>query len=202
MQKDKMIKLCTLVIIFFVCGCLYSCKDNQKTQVVFDEQKTDSKEQLTVDSETDMKQEDKQQEALLCVYICGEVKTPGVYQVKEGTRLYQVLEMAGGILETGANDYLNLAECVADGEKIDVPTKEEVEQLDISQDESASKLININTANEETLTTLPGIGASKAKSIISYRESQDGFKSIEELMEIEGIKEGVFNKVKDLITVK
>jgi competence protein ComEA len=115
--------------------------------------------------------------------------------------MYQIVELAGGVLETAADNYLNLAQSVTDGQKIDVPTQEESEKLEVMQEESASQYININTANEETLTTLPGIGASKAKSIISYRESKGGFTSIEELMEIEGIKEGVYNKVKDMITV-
>lgn len=201
MQKDKIIKFGILLITFFICGCLYSCQDSQKTKVSIEEQISDSDEALANESETDT-QSDKKEDAFIYVYICGEVQSPGVYPVEEGARLYQIVEMAGGILETASKNYLNLAECVTDGQKIVVPTKDEAEQLEISEKESTSGLININTANEDALTTLPGIGASKAKSIIAYRESNGNFQSIEGLMEVEGIKEGVFNKVKDMITVK
>lgn len=200
MKKDKMIKIGILLITFFICGCLYSCQESQKTKVSIEET-SDSNETVITESETET-QSDKKEDTFIYVYICGEVQSPGVYQVEEGARLYQVVEMAGGILETASKNYLNLAECVTDGQKIVVPTIEEAEQLETSEGESSSGLVNINTANEETLTTLPGIGTSKAKSIIAYRESKGNFQSIEGLMEIEGIKEGVFSKIKDMITVK
>lgn len=220
MDKDKIIKISIILIIFILCGCLYSCKDSEKTVVSLEEQTEDVKDEAesksTSDVETDAKSsasnnidEKKETESkkLICVYICGEVQTPGVYQVEEGARMYQVIELAGGILETGAQNYLNLAESVTDGQKVVVPTIEEASQLETVQEEpmqdgASSKYININTADEATLDTLPGIGASKAKSIIAYRESNGGFKSVEELMQIEGIKEGVYNKIKDMITVK
>ncbi|MFA9378099.1 MAG: helix-hairpin-helix domain-containing protein [Lachnotalea sp.] len=200
MQKGKIIKISIIISIFVVCGCLYSCKDNEKTVVSFEdnsnneENATESKTNIDVDKEEEPEQE-------IYVYICGEILNPGVYQVEQGARMYQVVELAGGVLDTGAENYLNLAESVSDGQKIVVPSQEEAKQLEVIQEEASSQYININTANEETLTTLPGIGASKAKSIISYRESKGGFTSIEELMEIEGIKEGVYNKVKDMITI-
>jgi competence protein ComEA len=201
MKKDKMIKIGILLITFFLCGCLYSCQESQKTKVSIEEQTSDSIETVTTESKTET-QSDKKEDTFIYVYICGEVQSPGVYQVEEGARLYQVVEMAGGILETASKNYLNLAECVTDGQKIVVPTIEEAQQLETFEEESSSGLVNINIANEETLTTLPGIGTSKAKSIIAYRESKGNFQSIEGLMEIEGIKEGVFSKIKDMITVK
>lgn len=237
MQKDKIIKLSIIFIIFILCGCLYSCKDSEKTVVSLEgrvqdsSNKTDSESKSDITSDNDKvtsdnivkdndnktsddiePQNNKEAEKLIYVYICGEVQNPGVYQVDEGARMYQVVDLAGGILETGAQNYLNLAETVTDGQKVVVPTKEEAKQLEetpqieankeTKQEEASSQYININTADEATLTTLPGIGASKAKSIISYRDSKGGFQSIEELMKIEGIKEGVYNKVKDMITVK
>jgi competence protein ComEA len=201
MQKDKMIQVGILVITFILCGCLYSCQDSQKTKVLVEE-KTVSKEQSNTNTDKSEAIDTKQEDKKIVVYLCGEVKSPGVYEVDEGSRLYQVVELAGGILETASPNYLNLAECVTDGQKIVVPSVEEANELEQAQTESSSGLVNLNTANEDTLTTLPGIGPSKAKSIISYRESKGSFQSVEELMEIEGIKEGVFNKVKDMITVK
>lgn len=220
MQKDKIIKVSIICIIFILCGFLYSCKDSEKTVVSLEGQTEESDTKTVTESESNTATEsdkesnynlesetDKESDKLICVYICGQVQNPGVYQVATGSRMYQVVELAGGILETGAENYLNLAEEVTDGQKVVVPTPEEASQAETSQtgatqEETSSQYININTANEETLTTLPGIGASKAKSIITYREEKGGFQSIEELMEIEGIKEGVYNKVKDLITVK
>jgi len=220
MDKDKIIKISIILIIFILCGCLYSCKDSEKTVVSLEEQTQGAKDETeskpTSDVETDAKssasnnieaEKETESKKLICVYICGEVQTPGVYQVEEGARMYQVVELAGGILETGAQNYLNLAESVTDGQKVVVPTIEEASQLetvqvDSTKEESSSKYININTADEATLDSLPGIGASKAKNIIAYRESNGGFKSVEELMQIEGIKEGVYNKIKDMITVK
>jgi competence protein ComEA len=220
MDKDKIIKISIILIIFILCGCLYSCKDSEKTVVSLEEQTEGAKDEAenkpTSDVETDAKssasnnieaEKETESKKLICVYICGEVQTPGVYQVEEGARMYQVVELAGGILETGAQNYLNLAESVTDGQKVVVPTIEEASQLetvqvDSTKEESSSKYININTADEATLDSLPGIGASKAKNIIAYRESNGGFKSVEELMQIEGIKEGVYNKIKDMITVK
>lgn len=201
MQKDKMIKIGILFITIVVCGFLYSCSDGQKTKVMIEEQSAASNEIEKVDVPSDTQAQTKE-DTLSYVYICGEVMSPGVYQVEEGARLYQVVEMAGGLLETAAPNYLNLAESVTDGQKIVVPTIDEANEMAIVESESANGLVNINTANEETLTTLPGIGASKAKNIINYRESKGGFQTIEELMEIDGIKEGVFQKVKDMITVK
>lgn len=217
MQKDKIIKISIVLIVFLLCGCLYSCKDNEKTVVSLEDNtevmKEDPVKELESNTEANNEKEtanekessneimNEKKEQLIYVYVCGEVLNPGVYQVEEGARMYQVIDLAGGVLETAADNYLNLAESVTDGLKIVVPTQEESEKLEVVQEEAASQFININTANEETLTTLPGIGASKAKSIISYRESKGGFTSIEELMEIEGIKEGVYNKVKDMITV-
>lgn len=201
MQKDKMIKIGILLITVIACGFLYSCSDSQKTSVRIEEQPVEANELEKADVPSDTQAQTKE-DTLFYVYICGEVKLPGVYQVKEGARLYQVVEMAGGLLETAAPNYLNLAENVTDGQKIVVPTIDEANDMVIVENESSNGLVNINTANEDTLTTLPGIGASKAKNIINYRESKGGFQTIEELTEIEGIKEGVFNKVKDLITVK
>jgi competence protein ComEA len=135
------------------------------------------------------------------VYICGAVVSPGVYEVEAGSRICDVLELAGGFSEDAGTDYLNLAETVCDGEKVYVPTADELEVELIAEEEADSGKININTATKEQLVTLPGIGESKADSIISYRSEHGGFSSIEEIMEIPGIKDAVFSKIKELITV-
>jgi competence protein ComEA len=138
------------------------------------------------------------------VYICGAVTNPGVYEMDSGSRICDVLEQAGGFSEEASTTYLNLAEFVSDGQKVYVPTQEELTVELLAEEETAeagSGKININTASKEVLVTLPGIGESKADSIIAYRTEHGGFSSIEEIMEIPGIKEAVFSKIKELITV-
>jgi competence protein ComEA len=143
------------------------------------------------------------------VFICGAVVNPGVYEVENGSRICDVLELAGGFGEDAETDYLNLAEPVSDGQKVYVPTQGETatalfagEETETAEAvEEASGRVNINTASKEVLVTLPGIGESKADNILAYRAEHGGFSSIEEIMEIPGIKEAVFSKIKELITV-
>ena len=158
------------------------------------------------------------------VYVCGAVNTPGVYELEAGARLYEAIARAGGVREDRAEESINQAQAVSDGERLYIPTDEEVRQgLDAyllsgsaggaaaagSQSavpggpsgSSAGGKVNINTASREELKTLNGIGDTRAGSIVVYRESNGPFGSIEDLMKVEGIKEGVFNKLKDDITV-
>lgn len=154
------------------------------------------------------------------IYICGAVKNPDVYKVEADTRLVEVIELAGGLIKDAAGDYVNQAALVQDGQKVYIPTKEEVKgtipegypgnqnsagsntvgTTAESQDAGSGK-VNINKASAEELMTLPGVGEAKAAGIIAYRQEQGGFKSIEEIMNINGIKNSVFNKISDKITV-
>lgn len=140
------------------------------------------------------------------VYVCGAVNAPGVYELKEGARVFEAIQLAGGLTEAAAADAVNQARIVTDGEQIRVPTVEEAQSQgagvagEVTEGTENNK-ININTAGKEELMTLTGIGEAKAESIMDYREKNGSFKSIEELMQIEGIKEGVFNKIKDDITI-
>lgn len=138
------------------------------------------------------------------VYLCGAVKNPGVYRLPSGSRVYEAILLAGGLLENACEDGVNQAEEVTDGQMIKILTQEEAfHQEDLGQErqEQADGRINLNTAEASELMTLPGIGESKARSILSYREEQGGFSSTEEIMNITGIKEGVYSKIKDYITV-
>lgn len=153
---------------------------------------------------------EESEEVYAYVYVCGAVHSPGVYKLKNDARVFEAVEMAGGMTENAAGDYINQAELITDGGRIYVPTQEEA--LEYGSGVAESKItgnadgnlqgkININTAGKEELMELAGIGEAKAQSILDYREEHGRFKSIEELMEIEGIKEGVFNKIKDNITI-
>lgn len=182
------------------------------------------------------------------VHICGEVVNPGVYEMEPGSRIFHVVEAAGGFTGQAASDYLNMAQETADGMKITVPSREETEGLEVfgpgaggqsgkkgqntgtgvaSEDEGKGKdvwqgspwiempegtgqeilglepsgKIDLNTATKEELMTLRGIGEARAADIIRYREEQGPFQTIDEVMNISGIKEAAFEKIKDDITV-
>ncbi len=144
------------------------------------------------------------------VYVCGAVAFPGVYALPAGTRVYEAVREAGGFAENADQEWLNLAEPVTDGQKLWVYTTQETRLLreagqtpslaGTSQTERNAK-VNLNTADRELLMTLPGIGEAKAEAILQYRAENGKFTAIEEIMEISGIKEAVFSKIKDQITV-
>lgn len=151
------------------------------------------------------------------VHLCGAVLYPGVYRVPEQSRVVDVIEHAGGLSEDAAGDYINQAEQVTDGQRVYIPNREEVKDIKpeeyYSGNNSAAKhsaaksteasrqLVNINTADKAELMELPGIGETKAASIIEYRKTSGAFQKIEDLMKIPGIKEGLFHKVSAYITV-
>ena len=145
------------------------------------------------------------QSGRVVVHVCGQVAAPGVYELAEGSRIYEAIEAAGGVNGQAAPEGLNQAACVEDGQQIYVPSVQELQDNSFTAagDSGAAEdgRVNINTAQAEELMTLSGIGEAKAAAIIQYREENGGFQSIEELMEISGIKEGVFEKIKDQIKV-
>lgn len=143
------------------------------------------------------------------VHICGEVVSPGVYELEEGSRVFQAVEKAGGFTEKAAAEFLNMAERVKDGMKIVVLSEEEAEAaraggaLPLSEEALSEEKarVNLNTATKEELMTLRGIGEAKADDILRYRESHGGFQKIEDIMKISGIKDAAFQKIKEDITV-
>ena len=143
------------------------------------------------------------------VDISGEVKLPGVYKVTSETRLFEVIDMAGGLKDDADVNSLNRAEKVSDGQKIIV--KAYGDSSDESEGEGGvpsssggtddSGKVNINIADLSTLQTITGIGPSKAQSIIDYREQNGYFTTIEEIMFVSGIGEKTFASIKDQIVV-
>ena len=149
------------------------------------------------------------------VYVSGAVKRPGLYRYQGTARVCDAIQAVGGFLADAAEDSLNLARMLEDGEQICVLTKKEAAQAkrksrQTQQQEGAGGeqgsgspsggKVNINTATAAELMTLPGIGEAKAALIINYREEKGKFSKIEDLMQISGIKEGIFQKIKDNIT--
>lgn len=131
------------------------------------------------------------------VYVCGAVNIEGVYELPSGSRVYKAIEVAGGFREDADTKAVNQAQIMEDEERIYIPVIGEKVQ---SESEGNGK-IDINRASKEELMSLPGVGESRADSIIKYREDVGAFQSIEDIMQVSGIKEGLFEKIKNLITV-
>lgn len=139
------------------------------------------------------------------VYVCGYVNRPDVYRCREGARIYEVIELAGGFSDGADREYLNLVGVVTDGQRIYVPAKDEgLSASDgggYGNSDGSSARVDINTAGVEQLMTLPGIGESRARDIISYRNANGRFERIEDIMKVNGIKNASYEKIKDLIKV-
>ena len=125
------------------------------------------------------------------------------------SRIWDAVERAGGFSESADQAYLNLAQEITDGMKIEVPTFEEAQLLresgqgaERSQESAVSGKVNLNTATKEELMSLRGIGESRAEDIIRYRENFGPFERIEDIMNISGIKEAAFQKIKESIAVR
>lgn len=136
------------------------------------------------------------------VYICGEVNNPGVYEIKRGCILNDAVEMAGGLTSEAAKEDIDLVMILNNNITVKIP-KEGDELVTISSESGSevnSCLVNINTADKELLKTLPGIGDVMAESIIEYRQD-NFFEEKEDLMNVKGIGQSKYDKVKDLICV-
>ena len=142
--------------------------------------------------------------AQVYVYMTGAVANPGVYSLDEGLRVCDAVEAAGGLTEDADASTVNLARVLSDGEHIALPTKAEVETA-LAQGSAggaaASSLVNINTADASALETLSGVGSATAQAIISDREQNGPFSTIEDRMRVDGIGEKKFAKLKDSICV-
>lgn len=140
------------------------------------------------------------------VYVSGAVKKPGLFRYSRTARVYDAIQSAGGFRKKADRDAVNLAQPLTDGEQIHVPyrtpkSSEKTADTATKNHTTEEQLININTASLEELMTLPGIGEAKAGSIIAYRKQHGFFSKKEDLMEISGIKEGVYNKIKNFIVI-
>jgi competence protein ComEA len=138
------------------------------------------------------------------VYVTGAVSKPGVYSLREGDRVYQAVEMAGGLLADAEAKGVNMAAPLKDGDPIVIPKKGEeispnTNQLATANQSAKSGKVNINTANVQELDSLKGIGPALAQRIVDYRESHGPFKSLEDLKKVSGIGEKKFADLIDSI---
>ena len=143
--------------------------------------------------------EDMQEQ--ICVYVCGAVLEPRVVTLPLGSRVDEALQAAGGFAEDADRSAVNLAALLSDGQKVYFPALTE-EWTETVQEQTPDNRVNINTADVAGLCTLPGIGQARAETIIAYREQNGPFDKIEDIMKVSGIKEGAFEKIKALITVR
>ena len=148
--------------------------------------------------------------AKIFVDVKGAIKSPGVYEAYEGERVLDLVERAGGLLDSADKNNINLAMKVADEMVLYIPVVGE-QTPSLTEQGARGSLqvgttkdgkVNLNSATESELETLPGIGPSKAMAILEYRETNGSFKTIEDLMEISGIGEKTFEKLKEHITVQ
>lgn len=155
----------------------------------------------------------------IAVYVCGEVKNPGVYELTDGMRICDAIEAAGGFTKQAGREYWNLAQLLTDGQMLCVPTEAEAKKREAEVSEvprttsdtggqkgtssggDAGALVNINTADATLLTSIPGIGQVRAEAVITYRQEHGSFQSIEDIKKVSGIGDALFAKMKDYITV-
>lgn len=226
LSKNKILNFIGIgILCLFLLGCsresfLIAAKDNSSTivleeEIVLSQENSETVlEKISEESDADEPEEVKTEE--IAVHICGAVNTPGVYFFQEKQRLYEAVLKAGGFREDADTDYLNQALFLEDGMKIVVPTKEETAILKESGEEMEVQLplsgtsvssqdkagkIDLNTADKALLCTLPGIGESRAESIMAYRQKHGDFQKIEDVMKVSGIKEAAYEKIKDYVTV-
>ncbi len=194
-----MILLCIFILICYI----KSNKNNEEETLTLNE----------ITEKTTTENNEKQY-----IDIKGSVKKPGVYEIKKNDRVIDAINMAGGLLKNANTSNVNLSQKLTsemviyisnnneiknNNNKISCDTKCKVEVIEVNNcvdENNKENKININTATVEDFTNLNGIGESKAKSIIQYRETNGDFKSIEDIKNISGIGESLFNKIKDNIT--
>ena len=215
MKKYILILIGISLVLSGVIFVLYrnNKESNEEVIDIFKEEKEEKKDLELI------KKEEKEEVSTVIVDIKGMVNNPGVYEVENGKRINDVINMAGGLTEDADTSNINLAKIVTDEMTIVIYSKEEVLEKYKSEvcicdcpyitndacitetTTEENNLININIASIDELMNLPGLGEAKAKSIIEYRTKNGNFTNIEGLKEVSGIGEAIFEKIKDYITV-
>lgn len=222
MEKKKDILIIILIVIILGLGGLIFISLNKKEDKRVDEVVVEKKEEVSIE-------EDNEEIEVIEYYvdIKGAVKKPGVYKVVKGSIVNDVIGLAGGLKSNANTKYINLSYEVNNHDVINIYTNNEVKNssikmecscpsLDISSCDNSSIVtnngtinnngsnvsgkININSASKEELMSISGIGESKALAIIEYRNSNK-FNSIEDIKNVSGIGDSLYNTIKDSITV-
>lgn len=206
-KKQKIIL--SIIAIFIAIGIIYFINNkNQTNNIELDEN--------ILVSNQDTNQTSQDTEEIVIVHITGSVKNPGIVKLKEGSRIEDAIEAAGGLTENADISNVNLAYVLDDGIKIKIPNLDDEDIGDedvlskdsgegiIQEDEKKTNtnIVNINKATENELSTLPGIGNSLATRIVEYRKQNGNFKTIEDIKNVSGIGESKFANIKDFISIK
>lgn len=220
-NNKKRITMLAVILLFLAGGAWYFAENGiffgaqestDSLNSVFESVQKENTVTPTAEKEDFLEQETLESERLV-VYICGAVNQPGVYELSADSRLYEAVTLAGGFSPEADAAYHNLARNLSDGERIYILSTAETKLLTTGQqvageegkqeDSSGSETkINLNTATAEQLTSLPGIGEAKALAILEYRKNAGGFANTEEIMNVSGIGEAMYEKIKDKIMVK
>lgn len=211
-MRDRKKRITVVIMICILLVVVSGCSKEKSSDTLEEVQQREKTESVEVSDETEQTVDTEPvkkagSEGVIYVFVCGQVASPGVYELPEGSRICQAIDAAGGMLDTASTDWVNQAETAEDGQKIYVPLTEEAETMPEGQTQETSSAegtdgkVHLNAASREELMTLTGIGEKKADAIIRYRESNGGFQSVDELMQVEGIKEGTYNKIKDSIVI-
>lgn len=208
MKKDTRIIIGICIIFLLAAGVLFwrqqsTTAEISKGQEISLEQYSSTSEGT---SEEGMESEKAVSESRknCAVYVSGAVKKPGLFHYSGTARVCDAVESAGGFTKKADQNAINLARLLTDGEQILVPSKQKVSSKNTSNTAEKGQenhFININKASLDKLMTLPGIGEVKAGAIIDYRNQNGAFSKKEELMNISGIKEGVYNKIESFIVI-
>ena len=224
-NKKKIIISIALLIALAIGFIVYILNTNKEYSVIDLENDIVEKNEEDVDNnkESSLKNVDdinitnqiEEEVAKIAVHITGEVKRQGLIYLKEGSRVADAIEKAGGETKNADLSQINLAYALQDGQKIYVPNKNEkisqyitensgnndIEENNTSNSSKEDNKVNINTAVQSELDSLPGIGPPIAQKIIDYREENGNFKNIEELQNVKGIGDAKYEEIKDRVTV-
>lgn len=195
-QNYKIILLALLSSILLVSGYIYW----NKTTV---EEENVSYSTVVTNTESEQQVEKNESNDVVIVDIKGEINNPGVYELTKEKRIKDAIEAAGGLKEDADTSKINLSQKLKDQMMIVIPKiGEQLKQNSAEQyNENNKKIVNINTASKEELMTINGIGETKAKAIISYRENKGEFTKIEDITKVNGIGKSTFEKIKENIEV-
>lgn len=220
-KKEKIIGAIVLLIISFIALGFGYYKSNRKSDlseemfVNIDEYKNENKENDNKnfkDNEVNSEKIDnsEKEKITIVVDIKGAVKNPKEYELKEGSRVRDLINLAGGLTEDADENKIYYSKVLSDEDCIRVYKIGETDENEggtVASEEKSSGvnkngIININKATMEELQTLPGIGEVKAKNIITYREEKGSFKSVDELSNIDGIGVKTVDKLRDMVDIK
>ncbi|GAA2983030.1 helix-hairpin-helix domain-containing protein [Finegoldia magna] len=206
-SKDKiLIGIAIIVLVGF--GYYKSNSDNLNNNQI--QTLVDTKSTESINEKSENNTQKREDNSMTMCQIDGCVNKPGVYSFKKDDRIKDIVELAGGFTQDADTKSVNLAMKLKDEMKIYIPSKTETSKAQNNdrhssdivtiKDNNSSSLVNINTADSNKLQTLPGIGPSKAKKIIEFREKNQ-FKKIEEIKNVDGIGDKTFESLKSLITI-